>query len=160
MVEITVAATWLFGVLSVRTVVAALTFFGLVGMAAMRALGDNSLSQVYATLIALAAGAGAMFGVHFVMRTLYRLGSDGTFRLSSTLGGKARVYLTIPAAGTGQGKVQMRAQGRLVELAAVTKQHTAIPTGSLVRVVGIAGTSTLEVELAKDAAATEVAASS
>lgn len=138
-------SNWIFAVISVRTVVAALTFFGLAGMAALSALGGGALNQIYATLIALLAGAGAMFGVHFVMRTLYRLGADGTVHLRNSVGETGKVYLSIPAAGAGQGKVHVRVQGRLVELAAVTSGSEPIATGRDVKVVGTVGSSTVDV---------------
>src|SRR5664279_2403337 len=56
-------SSWLFGVLTFRTIVAALTFFGLAGLAAEA----SELGAESTLLIALAAGAAALYGVHWLM---------------------------------------------------------------------------------------------
>jgi len=136
----------LFGVISVRTVVAAVTMFGLVGMATMSAMGDGVMPILYAIVFACVGGIAAMFGVHYLMRTLYRLGADGKVRPRNALGREATVYLTVPADGQGAGKIQIRMQGRLVEMAAVTKADHELKTGAKVRVTGIVAGSTVRVE--------------
>lgn len=89
-------STWLFGVISFRTVVAAATFFGLGGMAA-ESFGQNQVAQV---LVALACGAAAMYSVHWLMRLFGRMAEDGTVRIRRAIGSQATVYLTIPPART------------------------------------------------------------
>ncbi len=152
-------STWLFGVISIRTVVAAVTMFGLVGMAALSAMEPAKgavLPYLYAIVLAVGGGAAAMFGVHFVMRSLYKLGADGKVRTQNALGRTATVYLPIPASGDGSGKIQIRMQGRLVELAATTDVAQTLPTGSTVRVVGVIGGATVRVEPVRtDAKASE-----
>ena len=54
-----------FGVLSFRTVVAALAFFGVAGMAAHSGLPTQS--EWLHLVIAVAAGVAAMYGVHWLM---------------------------------------------------------------------------------------------
>src|SRR5688500_12656056 len=74
---------WLFGVISFRTVIAALAFFGLAGKAAQSAgLRPDWVPLV----IALAAGWGAMYAVHWMMRTLFRMRSEGTARIEYSVG--------------------------------------------------------------------------
>src|SRR5262249_8930891 len=58
--------SWLFAVVSFRTLVAAITFFGLVGMAARSARQPLGVQLLLAT----AAGIGAMYGVHWLIRTI------------------------------------------------------------------------------------------
>jgi membrane protein implicated in regulation of membrane protease activity len=139
-------STWLFGVISVRTVVAALTVFGLAGMAGLSSFGDGMMGHVYATAIALLAGAGAMFGVHFLMRSLHQLGADGKLQLSNAVGQAGTVYLPIPASNAGSGKIHVRVQGRLTELAARTNCEERLPAGTAVRVTGVVEGSTVRVE--------------
>ena len=59
-------STWMFGVISFRTVVAALTFFGLAGLASLSA----DISAPLSLVSSCAAGAGAMYGVHDRMNSL------------------------------------------------------------------------------------------
>ena len=134
-------SSWLFGVISFRTLVAAATFFGLVGYAAESA----GLGMGPQLVLAVAAGIGAMYGVHWIVRTMGRLAEDGTVRVRSALGQEGTVYIPIPAAKAQAGKVQLKLQNRLVEYEAVTSGGQRLATGTKVRVVGIAG-NTLEVE--------------
>jgi serine/threonine protein kinase len=135
--------SWFVGLLTFRTLVAAVTFFGLAGRAAAAAevAPENSFA------IALAAGASALFAVAFLMRSLYRLRAEGTVRIGRALGQPATVYLSIPGHEAGVGKIQMNLQNRTVEYQAVTSQE-ALPSGTKVTVVGLVGPDTVEVVLA------------
>lgn len=134
-------ATWLFSVLSFRTIVAAMAFFGLAGLAAQSAQASTPTVLV----VALAAGAAAMFAVYGMMRTLYKLRADGTVRIQRSVGQHGNVYLRIPAKGSGSGKVQFNLQNRTVEYLAVTT-GPELPTGSKVVIVGVVNPTTLEVQ--------------
>ena len=135
-------STWLFGVISFRTVVAALTFFGLAGLASL----EGNLSGPLTLLIALCVGAVAMYGVHYLMQLLYRLRHDGTVRIERTVGERGTVYVPIPAKSSGLGKIQIRTQGRIMEFAAKTRGPEKLKTGTTVEVVRILSPMTLEVE--------------
>ena len=139
-------STWLFGVISFRTVVAALTFFGLAGLAS----GSGGLSGPLSLLIAIAAGAGAMYGVHYLMQELYRLRHDGTVRIDRTVGHRGTVYIPIPGNHTRMGKIQIRTQGRIMEYAAKTTAPERLKTGTTVEVISVLSPMTLEVEPVDD----------
>ena len=134
-------STWLFSIITFRTVVAALTFFGLAGLVATSAKVEPPLALV----IALAAGAGAMYGVYLLMRGLGKLNSDGTERIGRAIGQKGVVYLTIPAANAGAGKIHMTLQNRLVEYEAMTGGER-LPTGTRIVVVDVIGPDRVRVE--------------
>jgi membrane protein implicated in regulation of membrane protease activity len=141
-------SSWLFAVISFRTLVAAATFFGLAGLAAQSADQPVGVQLLLGTV----AGLGAMYGVHWMVRTMGRLGEDATIRVRSALGKEGTVYIPIPAAKAQAGKIQLKLQNRLVEYEAVTSGPARLATGTKVRVVGITG-DTLEVEpLAKTGA--------
>jgi hypothetical protein len=131
---------WFVGMLSFRSLVAALVFFGLAGRAS-RAGGHDEL---VALAIATAAGLAALFVVATLMKSLHRLRADGTVHIERAVGLPARVYLTIPGARAGVGKVHVVLQNRTMEYPAVTAQ-TELPTGSAVVVVSVVGPNTLEV---------------
>jgi membrane protein implicated in regulation of membrane protease activity len=141
-------SSWLFAVISFRTLVAAATFFGLAGLAA-RSAGQNVGVQL---LLAGAAGVAAMYGVHWMVRMMGQLGEDGTVRIRQALGKEGTVYIPIPPAKAQAGKIQLKLQNRLVEYEAVTSSPEKLATGTKVRVVGITG-GTLEVEPLKTASA-------
>jgi hypothetical protein len=133
--------SWFVGVLTFRSVVAALTFFGLAGLAStvnFRREPPESLA------IALAAAAGALFGVAYLMRMLHRLKSDGTVRIDRAVGQSGTVYLSIPGEKAGVGKVTLNLQNRTVEYQALTP-HQPLPTGSKVVVTAVLGPDTVEV---------------
>jgi hypothetical protein len=134
-------STWLFGVITFRTVVAALTFFGLAGKAAL----SSGMEPVPTMLIALGSGAAALYVVHFLMQSLHRLRSDGTVQIERSVGEPGTVYLTIPGAGAGLGKIHINLQNRLVELQASTAKDR-LPTGAKVVVTRVIGPDTVEVE--------------
>jgi membrane protein implicated in regulation of membrane protease activity len=137
-------SSWLFAVISFRTLVAAATFFGLVGLAAQSA-GQNAGVQL---LLASAAGLGAMYGVHWLIRTIGRLGEDATLRVKGALGQEGTVYVPIAGGRTQAGKIQLKLQNRLVEYEAITSAPDRLATGTKVRVTGLAG-NVLEVEPVK-----------
>ncbi|MBY0512929.1 MAG: hypothetical protein K2P78_03345 [Gemmataceae bacterium] len=134
------AGNWFLGLLSVRTVTAALTFFGLGGMVALR----SGVEELPALGVAVGCGVGALFLVAQLMKSLTRLRADGTARVSRAVGQTGTVYLRIPGSKTGPGKVHLSVQNRTVEYQAVTA-GAELPTGSPVRVVGVVGPDTVEV---------------
>ena len=93
-------SSWFFGVLSFRTLVAALTFFGLVGMAT----SSSEISPGVSLGAAVAAGLAAMYAVHWMMLALHRLQGEGTVRVERAVGKTGTVYLTIPGGKSGTGK--------------------------------------------------------
>ncbi len=134
-------SSWLFAMISFRTLVAAVAFFGLVGSAAQSA-GQPVGVQL---LLATAAGIGAMCGVHWLIRSISRLGEDATLRVKNAMGQEGTVYVPIAGGRAQSGKIQLKVQNRLVEFEAVTSMPERLATGTKVRVVGMAG-SVLEVE--------------
>lgn len=133
-------SSWFFGMLSLRAIAAALTFFGLAGLAAHY----RGLEPGHCVLIAIGAGGLSMYAVARLMRMLARLKSDGTVRMEKAVGLTGTVYLRIPARRSGAGKVTLVVQNRTVEWQAVTGQDE-IPTGARVTVVALAGPDTVEV---------------
>jgi membrane protein implicated in regulation of membrane protease activity len=119
--------------LSIKGIVAFLTFFGLAGLAT-----GSSPRPLQTLPVALAAGLAALFAVGWMMRALSRLQSSGTLDLGNAVGKTGRVHLRIPPARRGAGKVMVEVQGRLVECGAVTAANE-IPTGTPVRVVAVSG---------------------
>ncbi len=136
-----VDSTWLFGVISFRTVIAALAFFGLAGLAAESA----DVSTPYAILIAAGAGFAAMYGVYRLMRLIYSLQSEGTPRIRRAVGKEATVYVTIPAENSGSGKIQINLQNRTMEYLALSAGRELAP-GSKVVVTNVITSDTVEVE--------------
>lgn len=131
---------WFFGVLTIRSVAAALTFFGLGGLSA----GYYGADPQVAAAVAVAAGLGALYAVAAIMRSMAKLKADGTARIDRAVGLPATVYLRVPAGKGGPGKVHIQLQNRTVEYRAVTAGGE-LPTGAAVTVVGVVSPDTVEV---------------
>lgn len=135
------ASSAVFGVLTFRTVVAALAFFGLAGLAADAAGWTPAQSVV----TAIGSGLTAMYGVHYLLRLFAHLKSDGTVRLSDALNHDGIVYLRIPEHRTGNGKIHVVLKNQTIELQAETN-GPAIPSGAMVRVNQFLGGDVVSVE--------------
>lgn len=134
------SGNWFLGLLSVRTVTAALTFFGLGGMVALK----SGVDELPALGIAIGAGFAALYLVAQLMRSLSKMKSDGTARVTRAVGQTGTVYLRIPASRMGPGKVQVSMQNRTVEYLAVTAGDE-LATGTPIRVVAVVSADTVEV---------------
>lgn len=134
-------ATWFFSIITFRTMVAAVTFFGLAGLAANSALFSPGQTLV----IALGAGAAAMFLVHQMMQVLHKLRSDGTARIERSVGHTGTVYLRVPGGRSGVGKVTVNLRDRTVEYLAVTADEP-LATGAKIVVTRVVSADTVEVE--------------
>lgn len=138
-------STWLFGVISFRTLTAALAFFGLAGLGALEA--DQGL--VVALLVALIAALTAMICVHLLMRTLFQLKHEGSIGIDQSVGRRGTVYIPIPPHKAGAGKIQMKMHDCLKEYLAMTDEPSPIPTGTPIEIVDVISPTTVEVRTAR-----------
>jgi hypothetical protein len=134
------AISWFISAFTFRSIVAAITFFGLGGMAG----STEGWDPVTTLLVALAAGSGALFMVAMLMQTLKRLKSDGTVRMDRAVGEGGTVYLPIPGGKAGVGKVLLKLQNRTVECQAITAQAD-LAAGAKIVVVSLVSPDTVEV---------------
>src|SRR5688572_14045657 len=92
--------------ISLKTVIAFVTFFGLAGLASEQA----GLARWPTLGIGLIAGALALYLVAWLMALLSQLHSAGNVDLNNAVGREGSVYLRIPAAATRPGKVTLELQ--------------------------------------------------
>ncbi len=138
-----VGGYWFFEMVSLRTLAAAATFFGLVGLTSDSA----GLAPPVSLTLAASAGFGAMYAVYWMFKQLMKLQSSGTQQIRNAIGRPAQVYLRIPGKNGGAGKVHLSMQRRTVEYLAVTDELDEIPTGENVWVVEVVNSDTLRVAL-------------
>lgn len=131
---------WFLGMLTFRSIAAAITFFGLGGLTARY----YQATEVSSFIVALLSGYAALYAVAFLMKSMYKLKADGSVRMERAVGELGRVYLTIPANKRGSGKVTLSLQNRTVECQAITAE-SEITTGTTVKVVAIHGPNLIEV---------------
>ena len=136
---------WFLSQLTFRTLSATFAFFGLAGLASIR----FELEPAVGLIIAVGAGALAFVVVGWLIRMLSRLNIDGTIRIERAVGAEGTVYLSIPGAKSGVGKVQVGQLNRTVEYKAITAA-APLPTGAKIVVVGIISADTVEVASAQN----------
>ena len=95
--------------------------------------------QWVAIIVALVAGACAMAVVVLLLRAIVKLQCNGAFEIEKTVGSKATVYVSIPPSRSGRGKITMNAQGRFVEIDAVTEEDTKLLVDEVVEIVSTEG---------------------
>lgn len=102
-------------------------------------LHQADIPGALAVVIALVSGCAAMYLVAKLFQLSRRLTENGNLHIENAIDLSARVYIPIPGAQAGKGKVTLVLQGSFVELSAVTNEAEAIPSGASVVVVAVAG---------------------
>jgi hypothetical protein len=89
-------------------------------------------------LISIATVVGVLFVAifFFIIKQVLKLGEDNTFHLKETIHKNAEVYLSIPPARSGKGKIIISIRGSVHELEAITDEDK-IETGRMVKVLGL-----------------------
>jgi hypothetical protein len=126
--------------ITLQTLVAFFTFFGLGGWAALEAGRSNAA----AVLFAFTTGVAFMFGVGYAFGSLRKLEQAGNECIRRTVGCRGRVYLRIPGEHSGVGKATITSQGRTIELKARTP-GPELKTGSTIQVSKVLDWQTVEV---------------
>lgn len=101
--------------------------------------------EFWAILPGVAAGIAAAFCIALFMKAMDKLQGNGNLDVENTVGKTAEVYLTVPAARGGAGKVNVYVQERYAEMDAVTDCDRALKTGERVTITGTMGEGTVVV---------------
>ena len=130
----------IFKVLSFRTLTAGIAFFGIGGLAGW----SGGLSPLLSFFVAVISGLISIYAVYYLYRSVAQLKDDGSLSEKTLVGSTGSVYVRIPSAKSGAGKVLVTQQGRTVEYEAVTAGEE-LKSGSQIVVVGIVSSTTVEV---------------
>lgn len=130
------------GVFSFRNLINFLLGYGWAGALLFSSIEKGWLLQV----VAIAVGLAFVLAFVFMFRQVMKLSHDGSFKMSEAVGLKADVYLRIPAARSGRGKVQVSVKGSVHEVDAMTDRNDEIATGGQVKIVKVLGDDLLLVE--------------
>ncbi len=130
------------GGLRVFTLRGLIAFFSVTGWVGTICCEFN-LHLAVTILISVASGLLAMFAVAALMKWLLKLQYDGTEDIKEALGVSGTVYMRVPPARSGKGKVNVIIQGKLSEKDAVTDEETVINRDEEITVIGISGGETL-----------------
>ena len=132
--------TDVFKMLSLRTIVAGIAFFGLGGLAGL----TGGTSKPISVVIAVVSGVIAIYVVYYLYVAAAKLKDDGSLSKETLLGATGSVYVRIPGAKGGMGKVLVCQQGRTVEYEAITAGED-LKSSTPIVVIGIVSSTTVEV---------------
>ena len=130
-----------FSALSLRSIIAFFTFFGWTGVLVL----NKGLGIWVAVTLASLAGLAAMFIVAYLMYKFSQLEQSGTLNLYHALDQEGEVYIPIPGGRLGHGKIQLKVDGRMRELDAIT-DGASLKTGDLIKVIEILDDNVMKVE--------------
>lgn len=120
-----------------------LSLFSTKGLTAFFAIGGwtglvmltSMVSPAISIPVSVVAGIAAYIIVWFAVRMMLRLQEDGTANYETAVGKTATVYVSVPPARGGRGKVTLVLQGRYTEADAVTDDKERIPVDAQVVVL-------------------------
>lgn len=133
-----------FSLFTLRGIIAGLAMGGWTGV--LLTDGGSALHLGWVITIAAAVGLAVMFLVSYLYRLMGKLHYNGTIQVANSVGQTGTVYIRIPAANRGSGKVNVVVQGKYTEIDARTNNISIIPTGAEVKVVAMYDENTVIVE--------------
>ena len=129
-------------IFTIRGIIAFFVIFGWVGVV----MESANINLIITLVVAMICGFAMMVLIAYLFKMVMRLKSDGNTDNRNALGSAGKVYLTIPPARSGEGKINIMLQGTYVERNAVTDEDESIPTGCEIIVVGTSGQTSLVVK--------------
>ncbi|MDR3046907.1 MAG: serine protease [Bacteroidales bacterium] len=102
-------------------------------------------SKSWVVFFACLTGVVFLLLFFFLLKMIMKLNKDNTFHIEETLEQIADVYLAIPPAKSGRGKIQISIRGAVHEIDALTLGEK-IPTGSKIKVLKTLDSQTVLVE--------------
>jgi hypothetical protein len=129
-------------IFSVRGILSMLCITGWVAVALL----ETTLPAGVSIGIAIACGIATLIGMAYLMRAVNKLQSSGNIDIGNCIGKIGEVYIPVPAAGEGSGKVNLTVQEKFSEFTAITTAGEQLKTGSFVRVVAVSEAGMLVVE--------------
>ena len=129
-------------IFTITGIIAFFVIFGWVGVV----MESANINLIISLVVAMICGFAMMVLIAYLFKMVMRLKSDGNTDNRNALGSAGKVYLTIPPARSGEGKINIMLQGTYVERNAVTDEDESIPTGCEIIVVGTSGQTSLVVK--------------
>ena len=122
-----------FTIFSFKSLLGFVTIFAWAGLACLEA----GIGVFITLIISAVAGFVMMLLISYLLYYLTKMHQSGTMVMDNAIMQNGEVYLKIPAEREGMGKVQLKVQGSIRTLDALTDDDEAIPTGSLIQVLEI-----------------------
>ena len=118
------------------------TIFGWTGIVCI----NEGLSTIPTLIISSIAGLLMMILTSLLFFWMHKLAESGTLKIKNAIGVVCEVYLPIGANRSKMGKVQIKVQGSLRELEAITDNDEELKTGTMVKVTEIVSAEILLVQ--------------
>lgn len=125
-----------------KGIVAFFTIFGWTGITCL----NNGFSSNASIIVSVIAGFIMMIITSSLFYWMHKLAESGTLKIDNAVGVIGEVYLPIGAERSKMGKVQIKVQGSLRELEAITDELEDLKTGAMVKVTKIVSAEILLVE--------------
>lgn len=125
-----------------KNIVAFFTIFGWSGLSCL----ENNLSTTVTLIISTIAGLIMMVLTSLLFFWMNKLAQSGTLKMENAVGAIGEVYLPIGANRSKMGKIQIKVQGSLRELEALTDHDEDLKTGTVVKVLEVISAELLLVE--------------
>lgn len=122
-----------FQFITLKNLIGFFTVFAWSGIVAL----DFGASSLVSIIVAFISGLVMMSLMAMMFYYMSKLQGSGTLIVKKAINSIGEVYLTIPAKRSGMGKVQIKIQGSLRELEAITDNETDIKTGTMITVIDV-----------------------
>jgi hypothetical protein len=127
---------------TLKNVVAFFAIFGWSGIASI----DTGNSKSITIIISLLCGLAMMFVMAAMFYYISKLTSSGTLKMKNALNSIGEVYLTVGANRSKIGKIQIKIQGALRELEALTDYDEDLNQGKIIKVIEVTNNGILIIE--------------
>ena len=125
-----------------KNVMAFFTIFGWTGVTCL----DADLSTGTTIVVSSIAGLAMMALTSLLFFWMHKLAQSGTLKISNAIGVVGEVYLPIGAKRSKIGKIQIKVQGSLRELEAISDSEEDLKTTTIIKVVDVVSDELLLVE--------------
>ena len=127
---------------TLKNLVAFFPIFGWSGISSI----DAGNSKSTTIIISLLCGLAMMFVMAAMFYYISKLTSSGTLKMKNALNAIGEVYMTVGANRSKIGKVQVKVQGALRELEALTDNDEDLVQGNVVKVIEVTNNGILIIE--------------
>ena len=125
-----------------KNVIAFFTIFGWSGIVCI----DNEYAPMTTIIISSISGLAMMVATSFLFFWMAKMTESGTLKIKNAIGVVGEVYLPIGANRSKMGKIQIKVQGSLRELEAITDEEEDLTTTTLIKVIEVVSSELLLVE--------------
>lgn len=127
---------------TIKNLVAFFTIFGWAGITCI----DHGYSTTITLIVSIVAGLLMMVVTSLLFYWMMKMTASGTLKIKNAIGAVGEVYLPIGKERSSMGKVQIKVQGSLRELEAITDSTEDLGTSTMVKVLEVVSAELLLVE--------------